>query len=76
MKKLKIRFVQREKFGVYYIQKKTIFGWQFLTWSNYFGREKYENANTSLLLDDVLDRKYNTILKYVKIIEYPTIKMY
>jgi len=76
MKKLKIRFVHRKEYGVYYIQKKTIFGWRYLTWENYFCREMFENVDTAILLTNVLDEKYSTILKYVEITEYPTIKMY
>ena len=76
MKKIKIRFINR---GTdYLIQRKTLFGWKYLT---------YEDCTnwgcvTTLFCKDskkelilwVLDSYYKTTIKFVQIIEYPEIR--
>lgn len=36
----------------------------------------YENKDKTKLLDEVLEKKFSTVRKFVTIVEYPTIKVY
>jgi hypothetical protein len=78
MRTLKIRFVERD--NKYTIQHKKWFGWKDLTYTIDMGYgaivNYYENKNKESLLNEVLEEKFNTVKKFVEIIEYPTIKVY
>lgn len=77
-KTIKIRFI--DKFGTYYIQKKTFFGWNYITYKNiimdvevsyyFFNEDKKE------LLKEVITQHFGLSIDCVTIIEYPTIKYY
>jgi hypothetical protein len=62
------------------MQRKTWFGWNYLTYTIDMGYGSivnyYENKNKEALLDEVLEEKFKTTRKFVEIIEYPTIKVY
>ena len=78
MKTIKIRYVERD--NTYNIQYKSWFGWKDLTYTIDMGyggiTNYYENKDKTKLLDEVLEKKFNTVRKFVTIIEYPTIKIY
>jgi len=79
MKNIKIRFIQHP--DTFLIQKKTLLGWKYIryTLSASTGDRisyQYQNNSKEELLDDVLDKHFNTCRKYVSITEYPTIKKY
>ena len=79
MKKLTIRFIEHE--DTFLIQRKTIFGWRYIRYevgSCYGGSVtyQYQHKVKEDLLEEVLDRHYNTCKKYVRVTEYPTIKKY
>jgi len=78
MRTLKIRFI--EKNNQFTMQRKTWFGWNYLTYTIDMGYGSivnyYENKNKEALLDEVLEEKFKTTRKFVEIIEYPTIKVY
>lgn len=76
--KIKIRYVERD--NTYNMQYKSWFGWKDLTYTIDMGyggiTNYYENKDKTKLLDEVLEKKFNTVRKFVTIIEYPTIKVY
>lgn len=76
--KLKIRFVKTK--GMYFIQRKTWLGWKDITYIVNMGYGSiiywYSNKNKKDLLIDVLDKKYNKVIKHVTIYEYPSLKIY
>lgn len=76
--KIKIRYVERD--NTYNMQYKSWFGWKDLTYTIDMGyggiTNYYENKDKTKLLDEVLEKKFNTVRKFVTIIEYPTIKIY
>ncbi len=78
MKTIKIRYVERD--NTYNMQYKSWFGWKDLTYTIDMGyggiTNYYENKDKTKLLDEVLEKKFNTVRKFVTIIEYPTIKVY
>lgn len=78
MKTIKIRYVERN--NTYNMQYKSWFGWKDLTYTIDMGyggiTNYYENKDKTKLLDEVLEKKFNTVRKFVTIIEYPTIKVY
>lgn len=82
MKEIKIRFVQRGKENVdYLIQKKTIFGWKNITYESCGGAGDcfdvpYQNYSKENLLLNVLEKHYKMDKRFVKVIEYPKIKIY
>ena len=80
MKTIKIRFINRNNKD-FLIQKKTWFGWKYIgywqmassgdsIWYLYCKETKEE------LLNQVLENYYKTDKRFVKIIEYPELKMY
>ena len=79
MKTIKIRFINRGK--DYLIQKKTWLGWKYIgyyqmactgdsIWYLYCKDTKEE------LLHSVLETHYKTDKRFIKVIEYPELKMY
>lgn len=79
MKKIKIRFVKHgEKH--YTVQRKGVFGWKDIRYTidmgygsvtyNYMGETKEQ------VLDLVLEEYYEVDKRFVKIIEYSTVKIY
>ena len=78
MKTLKIRFVKI--YGSYTVQQKTWFGWKDLRYvvDMGYGSVSYpyggKTKDTALL--DVLENKFKADRRFIKIIEYPTIKIY
>lgn len=82
MKKIKIRFVNvlRNNESCLYIQRKTIFGWRYFTYTvggdagsvSYQYSGKYKQGLLTAVIQDI----YKTELNHVKIIEYPMIKIY
>lgn len=78
MKRIKIRYVERD--NTYNMQYKSWFWWKDLTYTINMGyggiTNYYENKDKTKLLDEVLEKKFNTVRKFVTIIEYPTIKVY
>lgn len=83
MKTLKFRYAAICSYNsepeLYYIQKKTWFGWRYIRYENCSDAGcvmwKYYNTNKDVLLDKVLDEKYHTTRKYIKLIEFPMIKI-
>ena len=84
MKKINVRFVERcSKEGEikdYLIQRKTLFGWKYITWTCDMGYGAvvymYCKNNKKELLDEVLDKYYKVGEKYVSVTEYPSLKTY
>ena len=84
MKEIKIRFVQRGKENVdYLIQKKTIFGWKNITYESCAGvgagycfDVPYQDSSKENLLQDVLEKHYKMDKRFVRVKEYPKIKIY
>lgn len=78
MKTIKIRYVERD--NTYNMQYKSWFGWKDLTYTIDMGygsiTNYYENKDKTKLLNEILEKKFSTIIKFVTIIEYPTIKVY
>lgn len=82
MKKIKIRFVNvlRNDGSYLYIQRKNILGWRYFTYVvngdagsvSYRYNGKYKQGLLTAVIQDI----YKTELKYVKIVEYPMIKIY
>jgi hypothetical protein len=77
-KTIKIRFI--DKFGTYYIQKKTLFGWNYIIYKIVLmGGEisyRFNNEDKKELLKEVITQHFGLCVDCVKIIEYPTIKYY
>ena len=79
MTAIKIRFVKNcEDF---YIQRKTIFGWTYITYSIGGGSGdtvdyRYTSKSKEALLSDILERYYKKDKRFVKVTEYPTILIY
>lgn len=78
MKKIKIRFIQREKDFI--LQRKTWYGWKYIGyWVDAgYGALHYIYCKDSKeeLLKEVLERHYKIDKRFVTITEYPTIKTY
>lgn len=78
IKKIKIRFIQ--KFDVFYIQKKTFFGWIYITYKSRILNEviyhKYFNKDKNFLLEEIIKEHYGLSKDSVEILEYPSIKLY
>ena len=80
MKTIKIRFVKNQR-GNYNIQEKGWFGrWKYIGYSVDMGYggyyEYYSGKSKQELLDEVSDKHFRTCRKYIKFIQYPTIKIY
>lgn len=83
MKKIKIRFIEttdREGKVSYKIQRKSLFGWKYITYfvgsihgDSYY---HYTKSTKEELLEKVLKCYYQTCRDFVLIVEYPTIKKY
>ena len=78
MKTIKIRFIHER--GKYYIQRRGWFGWKDITYTIDMGYGSITNYYTSdtkeSLLDDVLEKYYQTDKRFVQVIEHSTIKIY
>lgn len=78
IKRIKIRFIQ--KFDVFYIQKKTFFGWTYVTYKSTILNEvvyhKYFNKDKKFLLEEIIKDHYGLSKDSVEILEYPSIKLY
>lgn len=78
MKKIKIRFYKYKNH--YLIQRKTIFGWKFISYIQNLGYGtiicRYNDVNKESLLNQVLENYYRKDKRFVKIIEYPEIHEY
>ena len=79
MKKIKIRFVECS--NGYFAQRKTWYGkWKNISYvvdCGYGSSEWNYTADTKeVLLSIILDEYYKTCEKYVKIIEFPGLKIY
>jgi hypothetical protein len=82
MKKIKIRFVKiGDVLSEYKIQKKSLFGWNYISYSqmgctgdyvsyDYTGRTKEE------LLEIVLDQHFKRAKRFVEVEQHPTIRIY
>ena len=79
MKTIKIRYVEHKK-GFFAIQRKTFFGWKYLTFEvfGYGGSViyRYSEDSKEKLINKILDRYYKICKKYVTIIEYPSLRIY
>jgi hypothetical protein len=80
---LKIRYIEipGTDTPLYKMQIKKWWGWKIASKHCMAGfgdtiEIVYSNISKESLLNEVLLEKYNTELKYVDIIEYPTLKMY
>jgi hypothetical protein len=78
---LKIRYIEIPGTDnpLYKMQIKKWWGWKTASIMVCFGGTieiVYSDISKESLLNEVLLEKYNTELKYVDIIEYPTLKMY
>jgi hypothetical protein len=77
-KTISIRFIN--KFGTYYIQRKSLFGWKYLSGFHLVCDQKiyydYYDGDTENLLNRVIKEHYGVDRKYVIIKEYPMIKYY
>lgn len=73
-----IRFIERS--GGFYIQKKNLFGWEYIQMTfEIDGRKQknnYFNKDKKTLLEEVIKQHYGLSLDAVFIKEYPTIKYY
>lgn len=85
-KKIKIRFVARCKDinsepSDYLIQRKTLFGWKYMTYTMSGGTGDgvnvlYCNNSKEELLNNVFKNYYRSCLEFYNIEEYPMIKTY
>lgn len=81
MRELKIRFIESigEK-RVYSLQVKKWYGWKTQGYTINLGHGslfyEFYSEDKEDLLNVVLAKNYNTVKKFVKIIEYPQIKQY
>lgn len=77
-KLIKIRFIERA--GGFYIQTKTMFGWEYIQMTfEIEGRTQknnYFNKDKKTLLEEVIKQHYGLSLDSVLVKEYPTIKYY
>lgn len=75
---IKIRFIEID--SGFHIQRKTLFGWNYIKYKFYFNTEfnyiNYFSNNKSSLLKDVIKDFYGLNLDSVEIIEYPSLKKY
>ena len=78
MKKIKIRFVEREK--DFLIQRKTLLGWQYIRWTHDMGYGSvaycYCEDTKEKLLSEVLERYYKTDKRFIQVEEHPQLKIY
>ena len=78
MKKIKIRFIQREKDFI--LQRKTWYGWKYIRYWVDTGYESinyiYRKDSKEELLKEVLEHHYKIDKRFVTVTEYPTIKTY
>ena len=79
MKTIKIRFINRGK--DYLIQKKTWLGWKYISYfqmacSGDSIQYHYCKDTKDRLLEEVLEYHYKVDKRFVKVIEYPELKMY
>lgn len=79
MKTIKIRFVKSN--NSYFAQRKTWYGmWKDITFTEDYGYAKviciYSADTKEILLPIILHEYYKTCEKYVKIIEFPGLKIY
>ena len=76
--KLKIRFVRTN--GVYFAQRKTCFGWKYITYTIDMGYGSvvynYTNKSKKELLSEILDKKYSKCKRHVTVYEYGGLKIY
>lgn len=78
---IKIRFIEKGKSPYYSIQKKTWYGlWRYIGWTMDMGYGSvfniYTDSDKNKLLDDVIKSHYGLNKEFVKVIEYPSIKIY
>lgn len=77
-KRIKIRFVAT--ISGYYIQRKTIFGWEYIQFKNYINDQptliKYFSESKTELLKEVIKNHFGYNKDMVEITEYPQIKIY
>jgi len=75
--KIKIRFVEKytkdNELKYYEIQQKRLWWWSTI-YSEFF--MEYYNTDKDELLKEVLDKHFKVCIKYITLIEYPTIKIY
>jgi len=71
MKTIKIRFIH--EMDKYYIQRRGWFGWKDITYTIDMG---YTSDTKESLLDEVLEKYYQTDKRFVQVIEHSTIKIY
>lgn len=82
MKHLNIRFIEYNKKGntTYKIQVKKWYGWVTQGYTVDMGYGSFYNIytdnNKESLLDKILEKKFKTVRKFVKITEYPSLKEY
>jgi len=83
MKTIKIRFIKVipvDKSSFFYIQKKRLWWWVTLGyWMGSVGGDvwyPYTNIDKDKLLNTVLENYYKTDRKFIKITEYPSLKLY
>ena len=79
MKTIKIRFVKCS--NGYFAQRKTWYGkWKNISYTQHYGYAEvtynYTADTKEVLLSIILDGYYKTCEKYVKIIEFPGLKIY
>ena len=79
MKEIKIRYIEH-KMGCFEMQRKTVFGWRYLTFkvSTYGGSVmfRYTEKSKKEVLKNVLNGYYRVCDKYITIIEYPSLRIY
>lgn len=77
-KRIKIRFVAT--ISGYYIQRKTILGWEYIQFKNYINDQptsiKYFSQSKTELLKEVIKNYFGYDKDMVEITEYPQIKIY
>lgn len=75
---IKIRFVEID--SGYHIQRKTLFGWQYIKYEFKFNSESnhihYFSKDKLLLLEEVIKDFYGLNPDMVEVIEYPSLKIY
>jgi hypothetical protein len=79
MKKIKIRYIEDKK-GCFEIQRRTVFGWRYLTFKvcTYGGcvMFRYTEKTKNEILKKVLNNYYRVCDTYITIIEYPSLRIY
>lgn len=85
MKTIKIRYIENYNSNfqdrkMYNIQRKALFGWKTIGYecAGYGGSVTfmYSSSSKESLLSKVIDEYYNTCMRYIRVIEYPSIKVY